>query len=152
MADRIKERHAVSSPELRVERARTNPLVSQSSLVGVQIDAGRDLLADGDVLGCKKLFDVLDCMLAEMEDAGRQDRVRLSFAKHVGHVLQIAGSAARHHGNGDGFADSPGDDKVEPCFGTIGVNAVENNFARAKGYSAPGPFNHFHSGGLTASV
>jgi hypothetical protein len=100
----------------------------------------------------KNLFHVADGVGAEMENARGEDGVGFAGEQHVGHVFQRARAAAGHHRHAHGFAHAPRDDEVEPGLRAVGVNGVQNNFARAKRHGALGPFEGVEAGVLAAAV
>src|SRR5262249_43248733 len=97
-------------------------------------------------------FYVTHCVLSEMENAGGQDRVRLSLKQHVSHMLQGSGPAARDHGNPNRFADTPRDLQIESSFRSVRVNAVQNNLSSSHRHGAFGPFDRVQPGGFAASM
>ena len=81
-----------------------------------------------------------------MENARGEDGVGFAFEQHLGHVLQTARAAAGHHRHAHGFTDAPGNDQVETGLRAVGINAVQNDFARAQRHGAPGPLDGVQPG------
>jgi hypothetical protein len=78
----------------------------------------------------QRVLDLADAQHAEVEHAGRQDRVRSGV--HRGReVRQRARAAAGDHRDGDRGAHGPDQLQVEADGGTIRVHRVQQDLTRA---------------------
>ena len=108
--------------------------------------------AHRQALAGEVFFDAGDGVFAEVEDAGGKHGVGFAFGEHGDHVVQIPRAAAGDDGNGDGFADGPGEGHVIAVFGAVGVHAGKENLARAAAADFGGPGDGVEAGGIAASV
>ena len=64
-----------------------------------------------------------------MKNAGGKDGVSLPFLQDVRHVFEFTGATARDDRNADGFANAPRDFQIEAGFGSVRIDAVQNDLA-----------------------
>src|SRR6476661_9544194 len=87
-----------------------------------------------------------------MENAGREHGIGFAFEQDISHMFAATGAPARHHRHPDRFANATRDDQVESCFCSVGVDTVEDDFARAEGDGFASPLECVPSRRLAYSV
>ncbi len=89
----------------------------------------------------EEAFDLGDGVFSEVKNAGGEDGVGASRGEDGVEMFEFAGAATSDDGDADGFADSAGDDEVVACFGAIGVDGIEDDFAGTEGDGFGGPID-----------
>ena len=107
---------------------------------------------DWNAFGGKVRFDLGNGVLSVMKNAGGEYGIRFAFQKHFGHVVEIACTSARHHGDADGFAHESRDNAVVAGFCAVGINGVEDDFTGPEVVGTHGPFDGVEAGGLASAV
>ena len=83
--------------------------------------------AHGEPLAGKINFGGGDGVFAKVKDAGGEHGVGFAFLQNGDHMIQIPRAAAGDDGNGDSFANGPGEGDVVAVFSAVGVHAGEEN-------------------------
>ena len=118
----------------------------------VSITEKEVLKAHREALIGEEAFDFGNGVFTEVKNAGGEDGVGASRGEDVVEMGEFAGAAAGNDGDADGFADSAGDDEVVACFGAIGVDGIEDDFAGPEGDGFGGPIDGIEACGFATTL
>ncbi len=82
---------------------------------------------------------------AEMEQAGRQNRIGAALDNAIVEIGQLAGTAGSNNRNRDTVGDLPGDPDVIAAFSAVSVHAGQQDFASAELFDLGRPFDGIKS-------
>ena len=95
--------------------------------------------ADGDALALHIFLGLGDGEFAVVEDAGGQGGMGPALHDGLTHVDDVARAAAGDDGNGDGVCDGACEFEIVAGLCAVGVDAVEDDLARAELGGVLGP-------------
>ena len=93
-----------------------------------------------------------DRVMAEVKDAGGKDGVGFPFPEHLGHMVDVSGTATRNDRDADGFADSSRELEIISFLGAIRVHAGEQDLSSTAPRNLNRPINGLPLGRATPSV